>query len=268
MTFRATNVTNERDRGGLAERFIANADIILALANREFRSRFGQNTLGYAWSYVAPLAWVAATYFGFYVLSRKSPVYTDTITFIISGLIPYAAFRYTVTALGRVNAAVRGLLIFPSVRHEHAVATVALLEFANIFVVFAVVAAVNLIVFGNGELDNIPQFVFGVALAWGLGAGYGFLFSALGRGNPTLQQLGVVLLRPTFFVSGIFFTANELPDNIWQVFRWNPLLHAIEIARDGMLFHYQSRVASLLYVIVWIAALIAAGAAVNASRKS
>jgi transposase len=33
----------------------------LALARREIQSRFGENALGYAWTYVAPLAWIAAT---------------------------------------------------------------------------------------------------------------------------------------------------------------------------------------------------------------
>jgi ABC-type polysaccharide/polyol phosphate export permease len=254
--------------GGFGERIVAHIDIMLALAGRELRARFGQNSLGYAWSFVAPLVWIAATYLSFNLFARSSPVYTDTITFIISGIVPYAAFRYTVTAVGRVNNAVRGLLIFPSVRHEHAVATVALLEFANIFVVFAVVAATNYLVFGNGELDNLSKFVAGVALAWGLGASYGYLFSALGRSNPTLQQTGSVLLRPTFFLSAVFFTANELPDSLLNVLTWNPVLHAIEIARDGMLFHYQSRVASPAYAIVWIIGLTVAGLIVSVSKRS
>jgi ABC-type polysaccharide/polyol phosphate export permease len=255
-------------RASLTESLVAHIDIVLAIAARDIRGRFGQNTLSYAWAYLAPLAWVAATYLGFYIFSRTVPVYTDTITFIISGLIPYASFRYTITALGRVNNGIRGLLIFPQVRHEHGIAAVAILEFLNIFVVFAVVASANYLLFGNGELDNIPQFVAGVALAWGLGASYGYLFSALGRYRPGLQRLGAALLRPSFFISGVFFTANELPENLLNYFSWNPLLHAIEVARDGMLFHYQSRVASPLYVIAWIAVLTALGVAVSASREA
>jgi capsular polysaccharide transport system permease protein len=134
--------------------------------------------------------------------------------------------------------------------------------------VFAVVATFNLLVFGNGELDNVPQFVAGVTLAWGLGASYGYLFSSLGRYRPNFQRFGVALLRPTFFLSGVFFTANELPDDILKIFGWNPLLHAIEVARDGMLFHYQSRVASPAYVVVWIIVLTLAGIAVSASRET
>jgi ABC-type polysaccharide/polyol phosphate export permease len=241
--------------------------VILALAKRDLQSRFGANWLGYAWTYVAPLAWIGATYLAFYLFGRMSPVYTDTITFIISGLIPYAAFRYAVTAIGRTNTSIRGLLIFPAVQHEHAVAATAMIEFANIFVIFGVVALVNYLVFGNGELANPFEFVWGMSLAWGLGVGYSYLFTALSRDNPTIAQVGQVLLRPTFFLSGIFFTANELPGPMLSVLTWNPLLHAVEIARDGMLFHYQSRVASSAYVVAWIAALLTAGAIASFSRR-
>jgi ABC-type polysaccharide/polyol phosphate export permease len=252
---------------GLPERLIGHVDVMIALGRREIQSRFGENALGYAWTYVAPLAWIAATYFAFMLFARTSPVFTDTVTFIISGLIPYLAFRYVITAIGRSTVTVRGLLIFPNVTEEHAIATAALIEFVNIFVVYAVVALVNYLAFGNGELYNPLLFVAGVALAWGLGVAYAYLFAALGRIDATFTQIGPVLLRPAFFVSGIFFTANELPDAFLDVLWWNPLLHAVEIARDGMLFHYQSRIASPAYVLLWIGGLFAAGFFIDVVRR-
>ena len=253
---------------GFADRFVAHAQIVFALARREVQSRFGQNALGYAWTYVAPLTWIAATWFAFYLFSRTSPVYTDTITFIISGLIPYAAFRYVVTAIGQTHTKARGLLIFPSVTREHAAAAAALVEFGNMFVVFAIVALFNYLLFGKGELADPLLFLAGVILSWGLGASYGYLFLALSRTNPTFNQIGQVLLRPSFFISAIFFTANELPETILSILGWNPLLHSVEIARDGMLFHYQSRVASALYVLLWIGVLLVSGAIVSLSRRA
>lgn len=252
---------------GLPERLIGHLDVMIALGRREIQSRFGENALGYAWTYVAPLAWIAATYFAFMLFGRTSPVFTDTITFIIAGLIPYLAFRYVITAIGRSAVSVRGLLIFPNVTEEHAIATAALIELANIFIVYALVALVNYLAFGNGELSDPLLFAAGVALAWGLGVAYAFLFASLGRIDATFTQLGPVLLRPAFFVSGIFFTANELPETFLNILWWNPLLHAVEIARDGMLFHYQSRVASPAYVLLWIGGMTAAGLIIDFVRR-
>lgn len=252
---------------GIPVHLIGHLDVILALTRREIQSRFGENALGYAWTFVAPLVWVAATYFAFQFFARTSPVFTDTITFIISGLIPYAAFRYVINAMGRSAVQVRGLLIFPNVTVAHAMATAAMIEFCNIFIVYAVVALVNYLAFGNGEMYNPLQFFLGVSLAWGLGVGYAYLFVVLGRIHATFTQAAQVLLRPAFFISGVFFTANELPETMLNVLSWNPLLHAVEIARDGMLFHYESRVSSPGYVLLWIVGLFSAGFTINLIRR-
>lgn len=255
------------ERRPLTDRLYDHGQIILALARREVQSRFGQNALGYAWTYVAPLVWIGATYFAFVFLGRTSPVYTDLITFIISGLIPYLGFRLTVSGVGRANSFIRGLLILPAVSHAHAVIALALIELANIFIIFAIVALLNLILFGNGELANPLLFAWGITLAWGLGVAYAYLFSLLTRINPTFHPTAQILLRPTFFISAVFFTANELPQDILAILALNPLLHAVEIARDGMLFHYESRIASSAFVLACIAGLFAVALAVRFVRR-
>jgi capsular polysaccharide transport system permease protein len=108
----------------------------------------------------------------------------------------------------------------------------------------------------------------GVTLAWALGAAYGYFFSVLSRKDVTIFQIGVILLRPSYFFSAVFFIPNELTGDILKIFSWNPLLHAVEVARDGMLFHYESRVADPVYVIGWIVGLFAAAFAVRAWRAA
>lgn len=255
-------------RRSLPDRVYDHARIVGALARREIQSRFGQNALGYAWTYVVPLLWIGGTYLFFEFVGRKSPVYTDLITFIISGLIPFLAFRLVIGSMARVNGSVRGLLIYPMISRDHAAVAMALVELANAFIVFAVVALLNLALFGNGELDNALQFAGGVALCWGLGAAYGYFFSQLGLIDVTFQHISGPILRPAIFLSGIFFVANELPENILWIFALNPILHAVEFARDGMLFHYQSRVADPAYVLLWIAGMFVAAFAVRLARRT
>lgn len=261
------NAVSGTPRRSPADRLIDHSYIVAALAHREILSRFGQNALGYAWTYVVPLLWIAVSYVFFNFFGRRVPVYTDLVTFIISGLVPFLGFRMVIGSMGRVNGSVRGLLIFPSVTREHAAVAMALVELVNVFIVFAVVAALNIMLFGNGELDDPLHFAMGVTLAWALGAAYGYLFSNLGLINITFQHISGPLLRPAIFLSGIFFTANELPERVLPLFALNPILHAVEFARDGMLFHYESRVASPLYVIGWTAGMLAAALIVRAVRR-
>lgn len=260
--------STSRDRLGLAAQGpIDHLQIIKGLAQRELQSRFGQNVFGYAWSFVAPLVWIAAAYFAFLTFGRTSPVYTDLVTFIISGLIPYATFRYTVTAVSRASTLVRPLLIFPSLKIEHGAITLAVMEGLNLLLVYLFVAGLNLLIFGNGELDDPSQFFAGLFLAWALGASLGYLFMTLGLINKTFEHIGPIILRPAFFLSGIFFTANELPDYVLEAFGYNPILHVVEIARDGMLFNYRSRVASPSYVVLWIIGLLGVALLVRGFRR-
>lgn len=251
-----------------ADRLVDHARVVAALARREIQTRFEENALGYAWTYVMPLVWIAMAYFVFTFFGRRSPVYTDLITFIISGLVPFMAFRMVIGAMARVNPSVRGLVIFPAVTRDHAAVAIALVELANAFVVFAFVAALNFLIFGNWELANPLTFSAGVALAWGLGAAYGYLFSTLALINVTFQHVSVPLLRPLIFLSAVFFVANELPDTILAVLALNPVLHAVEVARDGMLFHYQSRIADPLYALLWIGGMFAAAFAARFLRRA
>lgn len=268
MILRQGSISRPLAAEGFSEWLRIQSGLVLALAERDVRSRLGENGFGFAMSFLAPLAWVAATYLAFYLFGRTSPVFTDTITFIISGLIPYATFRAVVTAVGRSRATVRGLVIFPSVTEEHSVASAALVEVLNGFILLLVVFAANFLLFGRGEMADPAGFLWGMGLCWALGLSYGYVFLALSRFNARLNQLGQILLRPSFFLSAIFFTANELPDRLLDVLGWNPLLHAVEIARDGMLLHYQSRVASDGYVLLWIAALFGTGVVITSVRRA
>lgn len=254
-------------RPGWADRLVDHLIVTGALGRREMYTRFGQNILGYGWTYVVPLLWIGGTFAVFTFVGRRSPVYTDLITFIISGLIPFLGFRLGIGGMGRVNGAVRGLVIFPGVTREHAAVAIAIVEWVNTFVVFAVVALLNLAIFGNWELDQPLQFIAGVTLAAGLGAAFGYLLSTLALINVTLQHAGLQLVRPAIFLSGIFYVANELPDSVLVIFAKNPILHAVEFARDGMLFHYQSRIAEPSYVLLWIAILLGLATLVRIVRR-
>jgi ABC-type polysaccharide/polyol phosphate export permease len=257
---------DQAPRRHFGEWLVEHGEIVAALISRDFKTRFSHNMFGYSWTFVLPVLWIAGTYGIFYILNRTSPIFTDLVTFIISGLIPYVAFRYTVNAMGKVNGAVRSLVIFPGVTPEHAAIALALVEYVNVYVVAAIIMAINYFLFGNIELDNLPLWIGGITLTWLLGACYGYLFSVLSRRDITVFQIGIILLRPSYFFSAVFFIPNELRGDVLSVLGWNPLMHAIEISRDGMLFHYQSRISDPLYVVAFIAVLFGAALAVRAWR--
>lgn len=56
--------------------------------------------------------------------------------------------------------------------------------------------------------------------------------------SETAKRMVPIVLRPMFWISGIFFTAPELPSGLLPYLHWNPLLHAIEITRSGVFLDY------------------------------
>ena len=64
---------------------------------------------------------------------------------------------------------------------------------------------------------------------------------------------------PVYWVSGIFFTADTLPDSVRTYFLWNPALHCSEMVRDGWFQSFESEYARPGFVLSCILLLGAAG---------
>ncbi len=67
------------------------------------------------------------------------------------------------------------------------------------------------------------------------------------------------MMRPMFFISGLFFTANELPAQVREILLWNPVLHAVEMVRDGWFNTYHAHYLNVSYLMLWIIGFAYAG---------
>src|SRR5207244_4083629 len=59
-----------------------------------------------------------------------------------------------------------------------------------------------------------------------------------------------ILLRPLFFISGIFFPATAVPAHFKSFIMWNPVLHALELMREAMFSDYTSHEGSWSYLFI------------------
>jgi capsular polysaccharide transport system permease protein len=59
------------------------------------------------------------------------------------------------------------------------------------------------------------------------------------------------LLRPLMFISGTFFSINEVPSAARELLLWNPLIHAFELMRSSFSPHYDTSLVSLEYLGLW-----------------
>lgn len=221
------------------------ANTIHTIMLREIRCRFAGDPLGYAWTFLVPLLWIGTLMFFFTLLGRTPAIPVDTPTFIATGVVPYVLFRYTVTSMGRVASTHRHLVHFGGVRVSDLLFAAAMLELLNAVIIFAMIWLLISVIFGPIPIHNPLEFINGLFLTAVFGASVGRLAAILGMVSETAKRMIPVVLRPMFWISGIFFTAPELPSNLLPYLQWNPLLHTIEITRSAVFLDYTSTFANM-----------------------
>jgi capsular polysaccharide transport system permease protein len=82
------------------------------------------------------------------------------------------------------------------------------------------------------------------------GLGFGAAFAMLKPLFPSVKQMvNVVMGRPLFLSSGLFFTAEMLPASARELLLYNPILHMIEMLRSAFFVQFDSRYADPGYAI-------------------
>jgi capsular polysaccharide transport system permease protein len=121
--------------------------------------------------------------------------------------------------------------------------------------VFGILMAARALWVGEFNVSDPLKLLIGFALASGLGSSLGLIFMGLSQLAPFTERTRGPMLRPFFWVSGIFFTANHLSGTFRDVALMNPVLHAIEYVRDGWFVDYTAHHANPYYPLVWILGL-------------
>jgi capsular polysaccharide transport system permease protein len=241
--------------------------VVQTLALRETRTRFGNHRLGYVWALIEPLIWVGTFWGMFHIANRQAPTGMDMVSFMTTGVIPYDIFSKSTERCAAAVDANRGLLFYPQIHPLDIVFARGALEFATYVVVFVVIMGTHALVTGTFAFANPLMLLQGLVMASLLGTSLGLLFCALSTENKLVDRIRGPLLRPLFWTSGIFFTANSLPLVARDVMMWNPVLHCVEFVRSGFFESYEGNHMSASYVMFWVLGLAFAGLTLERSVR-
>jgi capsular polysaccharide transport system permease protein len=81
-----------------------------------------------------------------------------------------------------------------------------------------------------------------------LGGGIGMILCVGQLRFPELGKVVPLLTRPLFFISGLFFSLNDIPSQYHHYLLWNPILHAIELIRNACYPGYNAELVSIPYL--------------------
>ncbi|MCO8146831.1 ABC transporter permease [Rhodovulum tesquicola] len=227
---------------------------VATLVRRERKTRFAGGAFGLLWAYVIPASWVAFVVMIFNLTGRVPPIHAGAEIFVATGILPYIMFRQTLTTMTRSAISNRNLRVIRGVRPADLLTASALFELMNMFVMMVVIFGAVILIFGAEPPANPAKVVLGMGGAWMLGVGLGRLIAILGLMSDAVSRAVPILLRPTFWISGIFYTANELTGTVRDILWWSPLFHATEILREGYFLGFSSPISDPRMVLV--AALI------------
>lgn len=249
-----TSAIREFTRG-----YFTQLHVIHALILRETRTRFGNYSLGYIWALLEPMVGVGMFMAMFYLTDRIAPAGTDSVGFLCTGFLPYGIFS---GAMNKAKTAVQSnlaLLYYPQVHTLDLVAARCLLETVTVGIAFFLFMLLNSIYQQHFPMDSALKTLLGLGLAALLGTGIGLVFNSICVVFPTFDHFVGPLMRPLFWISGLFFSAHEVPAPVRELFLLNPVLHIVEITRDGWFQSYNYEYYSYSYVAYWILGVLSIG---------
>jgi capsular polysaccharide transport system permease protein len=215
--------------------------VIFALILRETKTRYGKTRIGYLWGLFEPMAHMLIFVTIFSFIGRSSPLEGSVAMLILTGLFPYNIFSNLANQLMNAVTANRVLLSYPHVTPFDVMVARTILEIANQIVVFGfvllVLAAQNL---WNMQFANLMSVIMVILMSSTLGFGFGLINAVLVFQFPSYANIFAVLMRPMYFLSGIFFVVNYMSTNIQHIMYYNPIAHLIEWLRSAMYIGYES----------------------------
>ena len=107
-----------------------------------------------------------------------------------------------------------------------------------------------------------------MGLAALLGLALGLVLCAATVKNNAVQRIKGPLMRPLFWISGLFFTASMVPSSAREYLMWNPIIHCVELVRDGWFAQYHATAANPGYVMICIVVLMFVGLTMERAVRS
>lgn len=234
MTFRSALATHGR--------------VLFALIMREMATRYGRSAGGYLWAVMEPLAFIVMMAALFSQIAHRPPLGDDFGLFYATG---YMAFHFYADISMTASTAVefnRPLFSFPRVTPLDTVLARFALQFVTCcFITMLLLGGLLVMADARIALDLGP-ILTAIGLASFLALGVSVLNCVLFAYSPTWQRTFMLLNRPLFLISGIFFLYEDMPGPAQDALWWNPLMHVTAFMRQGFYPSYDPAFASAWYV--------------------
>lgn len=212
--------------------------VVFALFLREIKTRFGGRWMGIFWVLLEPLAHVLLMMAMFGVMHRAAAPGIEYPVFLVTGLLPFFAFKGLALRLMDAVDSNRGLFGYRQVKPMDALLSRALLETAlNAVVYLIALALLGWIGFQFLPARPLELMATGFLLLV-LGAALGTAFAVATNELPQTRSFIRIAAFPLYMLSGVIFPVHAIPADYHVYLLWNPVLHLIELSRASFFSQY------------------------------
>lgn len=246
----------------IAKRTVAQlwGDVIFALFVRQLRSEFNDK-LGLAWAVVQPVLFIMIMSLIRGRLDGGMSHGMDTFVFMMLGIVPMKAF---ILGFGKIAGAVKRdkpLYSFRQVRPFSSLVTALVLQMLTMFFVVIILGLICYLLKIDVNVADPLRAIFLLVSVFVIVFALAILFAMGEQFVPELTKIRALLVMPMFFISGVFFSLNDIPKEYWVYLNWNPFLHIIELLRGACYSNFPIVGVSYGYVLVISAILLFLGLA-------
>nr|WP_086937675.1 ABC transporter permease [Thaumasiovibrio occultus] len=206
------------------------SDVIFAIFLREIKSTF-TDKFGLSWALISPMIMITAMVVIRNPFDGGNTHSMPTAFFVVYGVVLVQFFLGAFEKTSNAIQKNKPLYAFRQVQPISSVLAISFFELLNKIVLLAFLALLAYLFKFAPEVTNPLALLLIVFKVWVLSVSIGLLFSLSACFVPEVNKVKAILTRPMFFISGIFFSLQDIPRKYWVYVDWNPLLHAVELAR-------------------------------------
>lgn len=228
-------------------------ELLLQFTLRNVETRHKGSHLGLLWAVLNPLLSLALYVFIFgYVLGGSFKVIPGEtkVDYSLAIFVGMSLFRLVAESIGGAPGVIASnpnfvkKVVFPLELLPAAMLGEAFIHFA----ISLALALLGIAVFGPGLTAGafwlpvifLPVLMLGLGIAW--------LFSALGVFFRDLAQVTQSVTMALMFSSAVFYPVSAIPGPAWEILKFNPLIHAIELSRNAALWNLPVSLSSLAFL--------------------
>lgn len=229
--------------------------VMFALFVRELQSRFNDR-LGLGWAFFEPFVFIAALSFIRGLISGNDIHGIPIIIFMMIGLMGIQLVTKTMNSVATSITRDRPLY---ALRQVQPISTLLVAGFLELCLKSGVVVFLALTLYFmqiEFKPDQPVLLISLFILAWLIGVASGGVLGIASEFIPELTKIRALATRPLFFLSAVFFSLQDVPQEYWYLLDWNPILHVNELARFASYEEYGTVGVSLMFAMVTTLSLV------------